>query len=494
MATACQAPPKTYNVSKGERKVKGMNIRRTLQPALSSLRKQGLWVGLLATGLFINLSESPTAYAQDGMLRLKPSGPNIVTASPAKPDKKAVTAKGTAQSKEEQKAAALKRQQLMRSTAPPRATTTQIDENGPGCRIDPASPSVGADVPATYFAPPPSTTNPFLIGPLQLLRAGTLDRQAGTITLPLYRGQLRDGRNVWYILTDTTDQGNAEALGLNFAPKLNYADTGRGARTATLRSGGLLVFNGGAVDFRPERRVVPGSGSNPFPPEVAEPGSVGDSQYTPLVRIRNAGNHIYNAPVVAFDVTAQQIHFPNGNPDYSLVHDTVLNIDTVQNTVTLRLVPGFSFARPVLYLSVDASTPDIAALEEATFAPGLQDIDVGNDDSAFSAVERIFITSNGPVGCENPQRQGLDSALVDGRRPLNVLGGIPTVANDYSPLWDANLGEWTREAIDKGYRSRVIEEFQILALVEGGFITGPGGAEYGSVGVIINCPIVFRFL
>lgn len=124
----------------------------------------------------------------------------------------------------------------------------------------------------------------------------------------------------------------------------------------------------------------------------------------------------------------------------------------------------------------------------------MEDIDVGNDDSAFSAVERIFVTINGPTGCDNPQRQGLVSALTDGRSPMNVLGGIPTVATDYSPLWDMNLGQWSQAAMRRGFRARVSEEFQILALVEGGFITGPNGDRYGSIGVIVNCPIVFRFL
>jgi len=77
---------------------------------------------------------------------------------------------------------------------------------------------------------------------------------------------------------------------------------------------------------------------------------------------------------------------------------------------------------------------------------------------------------------------------------LNVLGGIPTIATDYSPLWDLNLGEWTQEAIDRGYRGRMTEEFQILGFVERGFITGPGGEPYGSSGIIINCPIVSRLL
>jgi hypothetical protein len=367
--------------------------------------------------------------------------------------------------------------------------------SGAGCAFNVASPSVGADIPATYFGPPPSTVQKELIGPLQLLTAGMLDREAGTIRLPLYRGIMRGtNHNVWYILTDTTDRGNAEALGLNYAPKLNYSATGRGARTATLERNGLLVFDAGTVDFRPNRRVMPGTGMSAFPPSVAEPGAIGDSSYSPLVRIMNAGGHIYNAPVISFGTSAEQIHAPNGNPNHTLVHDKVLRIDTVGNTVTLALTPGFSFARPVLYLSTEASNPLAAALEGATLAPGLADIETGNDDSAFSAVERIFVTINGPAGCANPQRQGLVSALIDGRSPLNVLGGIPTVATDYSPLWDINMGEWTQMSIVNHYRSRLIEEFQILALVEQGFITGPEGSDYGSVGIIVNCPIVFRFL
>ena len=94
----------------------------------------------------------------------------------------------------------------------------------------------------------------------------------------------------------------------------------------------------------------------------------------------------------------------------------------------------------------------------------------------------------------------MNSALGDGklpngadRAPLNVIGAIPTIALDYSPIWDLNLGEWTKAAIDKGYRARVNEEFQILGLVQQGWITGPGGKKFGSTGIVVNCPIVFRF-
>jgi hypothetical protein len=359
--------------------------------------------------------------------------------------------------------------------------------------VAPAPPSIGADIPLTYFGPAPSTVQKELVGPLQLLRSGTVDMNQSTITLPLYQGHLRGtGETVWYILTDTTDKGNADSLGINWSPKLAYSATG--ARVATLLPNATLEFHSGTVDFSPEHRVTPGNSSNPFPPSVAQPGSIGDKDYSPIVLVENAAGQIYNAPIVAFGVDASQINFCEGNADYSLVHDKVVSICPIEGTVTIKLTSGFSFARPVLYLSMEASVPLAAALESATVAPKLANIRTGQDDSAFSAVERIFVFANGPTGQDNPQRQGLNSALMGEGSPLNVLGGIPTIATDYSPLWDINLGVWTHEAIDDGYRSRLTEEFAILGFVEEGWITGPGGAPYGSVGMIVNCPIVFRFL
>ena len=360
--------------------------------------------------------------------------------------------------------------------------------------IAPAPPSIGAAVPLTYFGPAPSTVQKELVGPVQLLRSGTIDMNESTITLPLYQGHVKGiGERVWYILTDTTDKGNADALGLNWSPKL--ANSAPGARVATLLPNATLEFHSGTVDFSPEHSVAPSADpANPFPPSVAQPGSIGDKDYSPIVLVENAGGQIYNAPIVAFGADSSEINFCGGNPDYSLVHDKVVSICPSEGTVTIKLTSGFSFARPVLYLSTDASVPLAAALESATVAPKLLNITTGHDDSAFSAVERLFLFANGPTGKGNPQRQGLNSTLMGEGSPLNVLGGIPTIATDYSPLWDLNLGVWTQEAIDNGYRSRLTEEFAILGFVEQGWITGLGGGQYGSVGMIVNCPIVFRFL
>jgi hypothetical protein len=80
-----------------------------------------------------------------------------------------------------------------------------------------------------------------------------------------------------------------------------------------------------------------------FPPKQFQPGSVGDRDYTPLVKITNAGGHIYNAPVVAYDLSAETLNrFCDGNPDSSVVHDKVLKICPRDKTVTMQLTTGFS--------------------------------------------------------------------------------------------------------------------------------------------------------
>ena len=363
---------------------------------------------------------------------------------------------------------------------------------GPGCDVFPAPASVGAAVGLSYFGPPPSTVNQSLVGPVQLLNSGPIDTTTGTITLPLYLGHLKNGKNVWYILTDVDDAGIAAELGLNFSAKMAFM--ANAARTANLDQNADLVFDAGTVDFTPVRSVTPGPSGQEFPPVSSQPGAVGDKNYSPFVQVVNAGGTIYNAPIVAFDVTADQINFPNGNVDYTMVHDEVTAIDPINMTVTIQLINGFSFGRPIWYISMDTSIPLGAAIEHNTFAPLMANLHLGNDDSFNSPIERIFIATNGPESgsCDNPLRQGLSSDLADGYRPNNTLGGIPTVALDYSPAWDANLYTWTQDAIDNGYRGQLREEFNILTLVQDGLLTGPGGAKFGSAGFSINCPIVIR--
>ena len=377
---------------------------------------------------------------------------------------------------------------------------------GPGCNVIPPEASIGTRVDISEFPPPDSLTDPELAGPVQLLRSGKFDipierltgvevpsgSPRGTITLPLFKGAVKTPSGLkpaWYIILDAGDQAEADRLGVNFSRKLRNA--GDAARPATRRADGTFLFESGIVDFSPDRLVIPGPEDRPFPPRVAQPGSVGDANYSPLVRVDGI---VYDAPIIAAAVENAAVNFPNGNPDYALVHDQVIAIDPAHGTVTLALINGFSFGKPVLYISTDSSDPGVSAIEANTFAPRMRRLEVGIDDIARSGVERIFIATNGASegGCNNPQRQGLSAALLDGHRPNNTFGGIPTIATDYSPVWDANLYEWTKDSIEKGYRGLLTEEFRILKLARDGYITGPNGAPFGSAGPVIVCGVAAR--
>ena len=76
--------------------------------------------------------------------------------------------------------------------------------------------------------------------------------------------------------------------------------------------------------------------------------------------------------MLAYNVSADTLNqFCDGHPDHSVVHTKVMKICPRTHTVTLALTAGFSFVKPVFYLSTDTNNPMTAALEGATYAPGI---------------------------------------------------------------------------------------------------------------------------
>lgn len=339
------------------------------------------------------------------------------------------------------------------------------------------------------------------------------------VRLPLHEGTA-DGEKVWYILTEASDFGLAHDLDVNFAPKLANMGIACGVcvQDVTLHAPAVNAFGEaridfeGAPDFSPDRVLVPGVDS-PFPPETAEPGSVAGPGYSPFIKIQGS-EVIYNAPIVAtgngpFDVTT-----------HSNTEDRVLAIHPAkqvgdgqfsQPTVDLLLVHGFDSGQPILYISTESSDPVAATLERATFVPALAHASfLGGDDFLGSARERIFPFVNGRgQGLNHLIKKGhatedaslqngaLINALRDGGDALNVQGDFPTQsdprhANAYSPLWDAQIGQWTAKAIRLGLNTRQIDENQILnlAATRPDLLTGVGGAPFGASGFVINCPVI----
>ena len=365
----------------------------------------------------------------------------------------------------------------------------------PGTEPRPLSGVYADDIALVVNYPAPSDVNPSFLGPVLLMKSAQVDVETGHVTLPLRQGRMRSGETVWYVVTDVSDLGLAQLMGVNHSPKLNYADFNNSVRSATIESDGMVVFERGDADFAPEWAIEPGDAPDYFPPKSFSPGSVGDAFYTPIFKTTNGGaTAIYNAPVVAQGPSAADLdRMCAGSPDYDLVHDKVVSICPREGRVTLQGTLGYSFAKPVIYISLDSNHELAATLEKSTLTPVYDDLGINLEDAAIgSGVERLLVFTNGATAAGHVNRQGLSSAIATGRDPINVFGGIPTVNLDYSPLWDLMLLTWSPEAIEQGLDTRIIDAFQALQFEHQGLITAPDGSPVSSTGIIVNCPIVMR--
>lgn len=244
-----------------------------------------------------------------------------------------------------------------------------------------------------------------------------LDPATGNVTLPMYKGRA-NGQDVWYIVTESSEEKDAEHRGINPAPKLANALGTAAVQRATLRNG--VVGFAGTVDFSPTHVVVPGPEG--FPPAKFAPGAVGDAKYSPLFTTGNG-------------IVLNASHVANATG----VHDAVVSIDFAARQVTLAQFRGFYDGKEIVYLHQDGSTELVAVIEGTTFAPNLHAaLGLASDDKKTSAREAIIPIVNGPRGVNNPERQGLQSALLGESDPLNIIQEEPG-DNEYSPVWDLHL-------------------------------------------------------
>ncbi len=311
---------------------------------------------------------------------------------------------------------------------------------------------------------------------LFLKSAIAFDDAGGTVTLPLFEGRTAKGAPSWYVVTDSSDQADATKRGVNWSPKLANAIGTKAVQKAT-GTGDLLTF-AGTVDFRPERSVTPGPDG--FPPTKVAPGAIGDSAYSPLVTVDGAT--VLNATQVKND-TGQL--------------DAITAIDTATKQVTLKILHGFSGGKKVAYLRLDASVDVVAALEESILAPNLNAAPgEGVSDPATSARSAIIPIVNGTRGKGDPNRQGLQSAVLGEGEPLNIQASLPGGA-DYSPVWDVVPVVWSDAAIKAGSRALIKSALDVADRATAGDLTsggkGTANADLGglkSAGFISNCPTV----
>jgi hypothetical protein len=320
---------------------------------------------------------------------------------------------------------------------------------------------IGLSAPTTTLASGGST----------LFVTSAVEHPDSTVTLPLHQG-LSHGKNVYYVVLEASDGSTADLMGINTSQKLANAANTPAVQQVKLDPSGSIVFPA-TVNFNPTPgfSVVPGPTG--FPPLQATPPAVGESTYSPLIQMPDGV--VLNAPQVAND---------SGHAS------KVTSIDFVNKTVTYRETHGFQGGKPLRYASFDSSDPATAALEHVTYAPALNQAPTANDDSTASSRASLAAFTNGQTGAGNPNRQGLNSAILDGLDPLNVLRWNPSQGR-YSPLWDVHLTQWQVPAAQRTLQ----KDFgTVQNLADHGVVAGFNGTAQGTVfassGFIVNCPII----
>ena len=282
-----------------------------------------------------------------------------------------------------------------------------------------------------------------------------------TATFPVYRGRTTAGASFSYIVIEASTSSSADRFKVNKINKL--ANVGDGAQPGRVENGVLVVDAG--VDFSPAR-IVAGTPGTGFPPVTAQPGSIGAPGYSPIVRLPDGS--VINAPQLA-NATGR--------------HDKVISLTSTK--VTVALTRGFARGEAVRYLSTDASAEGPAALEGSTYAPRLARAPRAGDDSTDSGRAGLTAFINGPTGATNPQRQGINSALLGEGDPLNVLAWLPNQGR-YSPLWDVHLTAWAAGNTPV----RVTRFADVEDLAEDGAVTAPDGSPWTANDIVVNCPII----
>lgn len=278
----------------------------------------------------------------------------------------------------------------------------------------------------------------------------------GTVSLPVYAGS-SGGQTVYYIITEASDPTMAAQLGVNYAPLLaNALDTAAAQRVST-NSGpyvfpATVTFNSGARSISPASGVL-----SPTPTGV--PPARGNTGYSPLIQLPN--RVVLNAP-----------HVQNNSGH----HPKLGSLNTVTGRAIFDETDGFQGGQPVRYISTDASTSFLAGAENAIYAPALQSLPV-------TAHADLDLFDNGQQGIDNIQRQGFDSAILDGLDPLNILEHVPSDPG-YSPMWDVHVLQWSSSAQASRQRDFNVAEGLGLPQIQ--------LAEAGPNGPVVNCPIVAR--
>jgi hypothetical protein len=288
----------------------------------------------------------------------------------------------------------------------------------------------------------------------------------GFVSMRLHRG-LVEGRECWYIRTDTSDEGFASRERLVFAPKL-------GALASSRAPGEFYLVEGG-VDGQPALlSVAPGEpGYTPAwllrrarwqaqPGQLASIAELERAEAAGDVRVERTGV-VLNAPIVK--APSIQIGVDGRLRAYLEGGQLIEEPDTRGKEVKFKLHECFPNAR---YIVCDHSIAPAAEMTRTLFSPGLH-----GAPRRAGATGRTNVFMNGIPGPGPMEHQP------------SVFDSDPGDPQ-WSPYWDHFAYEWR-----KGRKPRVLRtERQVHAARDAGeLMEHPGTPDTRGEVFTVNCPV-----
>ena len=296
------------------------------------------------------------------------------------------------------------------------------------------------------------------------LRSDEWEGAFGFVTFRLQHG-LFEGKDVYFIRTDTSDQAFAEAEGLVWAPKIAVLAAPGLTGDAYLMAGttdqpAVLSSAPGRPDFTPAWRISRGTWKG-SPKEVASVSELKDAEGAGDLTVERT-DIVLNGAAVRWgsgelSVDGELVEYLGGG---QLVEPP----DTSGMRVTFKLHECFPGVR---YIVADTSLEPMAEGMRIVPSPGLA------DSPSAGATGRTNVFMN---GLEGPGPMGFQPSVFDSK------AGDPA----WSPFWDHMTYAWA-----DGVEPQVLtSEEEVHAVRDAGELEEfPGTPDTNGEVFTVNCPV-----
>jgi hypothetical protein len=296
------------------------------------------------------------------------------------------------------------------------------------------------------------------------LRSDEWEGPFGFVTFRLHHG-LFEGEDVYFIRTDTSDQGFAQTEGLVWAPKIAVLSSEGLTGDAYLVEGAsdqpvVLSSAPGRTDFTPAWRISRGRWKG-SPRDVTSVADLRDAEAAGDLTVQST-DIVMNGPVVKWG--AGELPVDSELVEYLGGGQLVEPPDTSGMRVTFKLHECFPGVR---YIVVDTSLEPMAEGMHIVPSPGL------TDSRPAGATGRTNVFMN---GLEGPGPMGFQPSVFDSQ-----AGDA-----DWSPYWDHMTYAWA----DGAQPQVLTTEEEVHAARDAGDLEEfPGTPDTKGEVFTVNCPV-----